>query len=91
MAILESVKELFEKVTGWARPCGRDLDAVLRQRKANAFRFKDDGVIPNNPKLPCALPEPGLTFGQVRPGGRVRKAFRAQWLGRFLAESLPDS
>jgi uncharacterized protein YjlB len=27
----------------------------LRPRKANAFWFKDDGVIPNNPKLPVVL------------------------------------
>ena len=49
MAVLEIVKERFEKVTGWARPCVRDLDAALRPRKANAFRLKDDGVIPKNP------------------------------------------
>jgi uncharacterized protein YjlB len=55
MALLETVKERFEKVTGWARPSGRDLDALLRQRKPNAFRFKDDGTIPNNPKLPLVL------------------------------------
>ena len=55
MAVLESVKERFEKITGWARPSARDLDAALRPRKANAFRFKDDGVIPNNPKLPLVL------------------------------------
>ena len=39
----------------WARPSARDLDAALRPRKANTFRFKDDGVIPNNPKLPLVL------------------------------------
>ena len=55
MAVLESVKERFEKVTGWARPSVRDLDAALRPRKANAFWFKDDGGIPNNPKLPLVL------------------------------------
>ena len=55
MAVLESVKERFEKVTGWARPSARDLNAALRPRKANAFLFKDDGVIPNNPKLPLVL------------------------------------
>jgi hypothetical protein len=55
MAVLESVKERFEKITGWARPSARDLDAALRPRKANTFRFKDDGVIPNNPKLPLVL------------------------------------
>jgi hypothetical protein len=54
MAVLEIVKERFEKVTG-ARPPFRDLDAALRPRKANAFRFKDDGIIPNNPKLPLVL------------------------------------
>ena len=55
MAVLESIKERFEKITGWARPSARDLDASLRPRKANAFWFKDDGVIPNNPKLPLVL------------------------------------
>jgi hypothetical protein len=55
MAVLESIKERFEKITGCARPSARDLDAALRPRKANAFWFKDDGVIPNNPKLPLVL------------------------------------
>ena len=36
MTVLESVKERFKKVTGWARPSVRDLDAALRPRKANA-------------------------------------------------------
>jgi hypothetical protein len=55
MALMESVKERFEKITGWARPSARDLDAALRPRKANAFQFKDDGVFPNNPKLPLVF------------------------------------
>ena len=55
MGFLEGVKDTFEKVTGWARPSGRDLDASLQSRNANAFRFKDDGVIPNNPKMPFVL------------------------------------
>jgi uncharacterized protein YjlB len=52
MPLLESIKEKVEKVTGWARPSRRDLVEAVRPRKPNAFRFADDGVIPNNPELP---------------------------------------
>jgi hypothetical protein len=52
MPLLESIKEKVEKVTGWARPSRRDLVEAVRPRKPNAFRFADDGVIPNNPDLP---------------------------------------
>jgi uncharacterized protein YjlB len=55
MALLEDLKKTAEKVTGWARPSSRDLDAAVRARKAHTFRFKDDGVIPNNPDLPLVL------------------------------------
>jgi len=55
MPLLESLKEKVEKVTGWARPSGRDLETAIRSRKPHLFRFKDDGVIPNNPSLPLVL------------------------------------
>jgi uncharacterized protein YjlB len=53
--MLESLKEKIERVTGWKRPSRGDLRHVVMARKPNAFRFKDDGVIPNNPKLPFIL------------------------------------
>jgi uncharacterized protein YjlB len=55
MGVLESVKEKIEKVTGWKRPSRGDLRDAVRSRKPNSFRFKDDGVVPNNPKLPFIL------------------------------------
>src|SRR5260370_34058990 len=55
MGVLESVKERIEKVTGWKRPSRGDLRDAVRSRKPNSFRFKDDGVVPNNPKLPFIL------------------------------------
>jgi uncharacterized protein YjlB len=55
MGMLESLKEKIEKVTGWKRPSRDDLRHAVMARKPNAFRFKDDGVIPNNPKLPFIL------------------------------------
>jgi hypothetical protein len=47
--MLEGLKEVIEKATGWKRPSRGDL------RHAVTFRLKDDGVIPNNPKLPFIL------------------------------------
>jgi uncharacterized protein YjlB len=55
MGMLESLKEKIEKVTRWKRPSRDDLRHAVKARKPNAFRFKDDGVIPNNPKLPFIL------------------------------------
>jgi uncharacterized protein YjlB len=52
MPLIESIKENVEKNTGWARPSRREVDAALRRRKPNVFRFADDGVIPNNSDLP---------------------------------------
>lgn len=55
MSLLEDLKKVSEKVTGWARPSRRELDAAIRARKPHTVLFKDDGVIPNNPDLPLVL------------------------------------
>jgi len=55
MTVLKSLKETAERLTGWARPSRHDLQLAIRKRKANPYRFEDDGVIPNNPDLPLVL------------------------------------
>jgi uncharacterized protein YjlB len=55
MATLETIKEGFEKLTGWSRPGRSELAAALRKRKSHTFWFKDDGLIPNNPALPFVV------------------------------------
>jgi hypothetical protein len=55
MPLIETIKEKVEKITGWGRPKRREVDAVLRPRKPNVFRFADDGTVPNNSKLPLIL------------------------------------
>ena len=52
MSLIEDIKKLAEKVTGWQRPDRRDLDGLKRARKPNTFRFKPDGLIPNHPRWP---------------------------------------
>jgi hypothetical protein len=53
--VLEDVKKNAK--TSWSRPTGDDLQGLFRKRKANTFRFKDDGIIPSPGmsayNLPC--------------------------------------
>lgn len=62
MPVLESVKHAVETATGLERPARRDIR--IRTRKANAFKFRDDGETPNNPHFPLIVyrtpVEPGL-------------------------------
>jgi uncharacterized protein YjlB len=53
MSLLEAVKRITEKATGWKRP--DDPEALLRERKPQAYRFKDDGLIPNHPNWPLVV------------------------------------
>jgi len=55
MSLLEEVKKYAEKVTGFRRPEKNALFALVRDRKPLTRRFKDDGLIPNNPRWPLVL------------------------------------
>lgn len=50
--LLEDIKRETEKLTGIARPSPRQAQALVQERKANAFRFRDDGITPNHPEWP---------------------------------------
>jgi len=50
--LLEDLKRQTEKLTGIARPSPHQAQDLVRERKANVHRFRDDGVIPNHPKWP---------------------------------------
>lgn len=64
MPALESVKKIAEKITGWSRPVRKDLATLVRARKANTFRFKDDGLIPNHPRWPLVIYRSAARFPQ---------------------------
>lgn len=55
MTVLESLKKAAEKATGVARPSRDQIEGLIRIRKANVAKFKDDGVIPNNSRWPLVL------------------------------------
>jgi uncharacterized protein YjlB len=53
MSLLEDVKRITEKATGRKRP--DNPQDLLRERKPQTCRFKDDGLIPNHPKWPLVI------------------------------------
>lgn len=55
MTAMETIKKTVETLTGWAKPSKRELAGLVRERKANIFRFKDDGIIPNHPRWPLIV------------------------------------
>jgi uncharacterized protein YjlB len=48
MGLLEQIKRITEKATGWKQP--DDPQKLVRERKPQTYRFADDGLIPNHPK-----------------------------------------
>jgi uncharacterized protein YjlB len=48
----QDIKRAGERLTGLARPTPRQAKALVRTRKANAYHFRDDGLVPNNPHWP---------------------------------------
>jgi uncharacterized protein YjlB len=48
----EKLKRLTERLTGWGRIPESELSGLVIPRKANRFRFSDDGIIPNHPAWP---------------------------------------
>ncbi len=64
MPLLEDVKKYAEKITGRGRPAPRSLPRLVRERKANTLRFKDDGCIPNHPHWPLVVYRGAVRFPQ---------------------------
>ena len=76
MAIIETLKRVAERATGISRPSGNEIEALVRARKPNAFKFKDDGVIPNNARWPLVLYRGAVSFpGRLDPAAVMEDLF----------------
>jgi hypothetical protein len=69
MPALETIKKITEKAIGWGRPAPDELHRLLRARQPRTFRFKDDGIIPNRPRLPHRIARSAKS-----PDGVIRRA-----------------
>jgi uncharacterized protein YjlB len=52
MQVLERLKKTVEHVAGLGKPSAQTVRRSVRERKPHAVAFRDDGSIPNNPRLP---------------------------------------
>lgn len=78
MPILEDVKEYGERATGLRRPGKRGAPDLVRSRKPNTVRFKDDGFIPNHPRWPLMIYRGAIDLGAGHdPAAAIEDLFEA--------------
>jgi uncharacterized protein YjlB len=62
MTLLEGIKKTAERIAGGRRPSSEQLAALVQRRKPVTFRFRDDGLIPNNPRWPLVVYRKAVTL-----------------------------
>jgi len=83
MPILEDAKRAFERVTGLGRPSPRAAREAVRARKAHTFHFADDGLIPNNPRLPLVVYRGAVSLsGAADPAAMFEVLFESNGWGK---------
>ena len=89
MILVENIKRLAEKATGWRRP--DDPQALLRERKPHTYRFTDDGVIPNHPKWPLIVYKSAVRLPQSRdPAAVFEELFDSHGWGSAWRDGVYD-
>lgn len=75
---VEPIKRLLENATGLGVPAPKLAVTCLRVKKARWMKFKDDGYIPNNPKLPLLLYRKVVRFDRhYDPAALIEAIFKA--------------
>ena len=91
LALYEDIKKIAERVTGWGRPVSREITGLLRARKPNTFRFKDDGAIPNHPRWALILYRTPLRFPQaLDPAAVLEDLFERNGWGKSWRNGIYD-
>jgi uncharacterized protein YjlB len=83
--VRESIKRSLEKLTGIGRPSRRAARSRANRRKTTKLKFKDDGLIPNNPKLPLIYYRSAVRLaGAADPAAVFEELFAANgWKGAW--------
>jgi uncharacterized protein YjlB len=91
MAVTESLKKVAEKITGVARPSRKEIEDLVRSRKANTFIFKDDGVIPNHLRWPLLLYRGAVSLpAQLDPAAIMEDLFDENGWGDSWRNGIYD-
>jgi uncharacterized protein YjlB len=87
--LLEDIKHIVEKTTGWKRP--DDPNGLLRERKPNTYRFKDDGLIPNHPRWPFIIYKNAVRLPQtLDPAAVFEELFGSNGWGDTWRDGIYD-
>jgi uncharacterized protein YjlB len=91
MSALETGKKIVEKITGWSRPPKPQLSKLVQVRKANTFRFKDDGIVPNHPVWPLILYRGAVHLpGELDPAAVFEDLFKNNGWGDSWRNGIYD-
>ncbi len=91
MSALETGRKLVEKATGWARPSKDELARMVRQVEPQAFRFEDDGLIPNHPEWPLIVYRGAVRFRQAfDPAAALEDLFHSNGWGQSWRNGVYD-
>jgi uncharacterized protein YjlB len=87
----ETAKRAFERLTGIARPSPREAATHIRKRKAWPTRFADDGLIPNNSRLPFIRYRGAVEVkGAADPAAIFERLFEANGWGGSWRNGIYD-
>src|SRR5580700_7320416 len=91
MPMLEDVKKIAERITGWSKPSSDELSGSVRERKAGTFRFKDDGIIPNHPNWPLIIYRGAVRFPKkFDPAAVFEELFESNGWGDSWRDGIYD-
>jgi uncharacterized protein YjlB len=89
MILLENIKRIAEKATGWRRP--EDPQALLRECKAQTYPFKEDGVIPNHPRWPLIIYKRAVRLPEcLDPAAAFEELFESRGWGSSWRDGIYD-
>jgi hypothetical protein len=89
MFVLENIKRITQKATGWRRP--NDVEAFIRERKPQTYRFTDDGVIPNHPRWHLIIYKSAVRLPQsLDPAAVFEELFGSHGWGSSWRDGIYD-
>lgn len=89
MNVLESIKHVAEKATGWKRP--ERPKSLVRERKPTSYKFKDDGLIPNHPRWPFLIYKGAVRLPELLdPAAVFEELFESNGWGDTWRDGIYD-
>ena len=88
---VEPIKRLLEKATGLGVPTREEALANVRDVKPLRMKFRDDGYIPNNPKLPLLYYRKVIHFSRKHdPAATLEVIFNDHSWGKAWRNGIYD-